>query len=91
MIKNLVIKVSLISRKNILLSPVRTCLSCPRPICPCPPDPCPPALPPFHDQPRSKYEVKFEYVNDIPPSTTMKDFFDRAAQIIFWTELARGL
>lgn len=68
--------------------------SCP-PCPPCPPypqcaPPPSPLFPPYYCCPRTMYDVKFVYINDKPPRTTMKDFFDRAAQIIFWTELARG-
>lgn len=46
--------------------------------------------PPFYNCPRNRYAVNWIYVNDKPPSTKIKDFFDRAAQIIFWTEICRG-
>uniref|UniRef100_A0A2A4J567 4Fe-4S ferredoxin-type domain-containing protein n=1 Tax=Heliothis virescens TaxID=7102 RepID=A0A2A4J567_HELVI len=67
---------------------------------PCPPPPPPPPMPacpppptlypPFYCCPRTKYDVKFVYINDVPPSTRFRDFVDRASQIMFWTELARG-
>lgn len=79
------------------------CPPCPPPCqIPCPPppsgpyepyspqSPAKPPRPPFYHCPRNKYEVHWKYINDIPPATTMKDFFDRAAQICFWTELLRG-
>ncbi|CAK1588723.1 unnamed protein product [Parnassius mnemosyne] len=52
--------------------------------------PCPPIKPPFYCRPRTKYEVNFVYINDQPPSTRTKDFVDRVAQTVFWTELIRG-
>ncbi|XP_063372998.1 NADH-ubiquinone oxidoreductase subunit 8-like [Cydia amplana] len=68
------------------------CQSIPPPPCPpcapCPP--CPPPLPPFHHYPRTAYNVKFIYVNDQIPTTTLRDFVDRASQICFFTELFRG-
>ncbi|XP_059055255.1 NADH-ubiquinone oxidoreductase subunit 8-like [Achroia grisella] len=59
---------------------------------PCPPSPLWPSsqYPPFYYCPRTKYDVKFVYVNDKPPSTRFKDFIDRASQIFFWTEIIRG-
>ncbi|KAL0852033.1 hypothetical protein ABMA28_000295 [Loxostege sticticalis] len=71
--------------------PYPPCPPCP----PCPPycPPCcmpPPQSPPFQSCPRTKYDVKFIYVNDKPPNTKMRDFFDRASQIFFWTEIIRG-
>ncbi|KAM3968434.1 LOW QUALITY PROTEIN: NADH-ubiquinone oxidoreductase subunit 8 [Aphomia sociella] len=65
--------------------------SCP----PCPPwppcTPSPPSVPcpPFHCSPRTKYDVKFIYVNDKPPTTSIRDFIDRASRV-FWTEIIRG-
>lgn len=86
--------------------PPDECAPCPPPCqLPCPPPPSPPCgpygpkeckpvpkipHPPFYHCPRNKYEVNWIYINDKPPNTTMKDFFDRAAQICFWTELMRG-
>lgn len=46
--------------------------------------------PPFYSCPRTKYDVNFIYINDKPPSTVLKDFVDRTAQTLFWTELIRG-
>lgn len=62
---------------------------------PCPPNPnqdppVTPTYPPYFCCPRTKYDVRFVYINDTPPKTTVKDFFDRASQTIFWTELVRG-
>ncbi|XP_013189058.1 NADH dehydrogenase (ubiquinone) 23 kDa subunit-like [Amyelois transitella] len=63
----------------------------PCPPCPPPPPPCPPPMcPPHYCCPRTKYDVNWVYVNDQPPTTTLRDFFDRATQIWFWTELVRG-
>ncbi|KAJ0183869.1 hypothetical protein K1T71_000292 [Dendrolimus kikuchii] len=72
------------------------CVPCEPESTPCPPTspspPCPPCpqYPPYFCCPRTKYEVKFIYVNDKPPGTTVRDFVDRASQIVFWTELIRG-
>ncbi|CAK1554997.1 unnamed protein product [Leptosia nina] len=67
--------------------------SCPtppgRPVPPYPPPSCSP-VPPFYCCPRSKYEVGFIYINDVPPATGFSDVVDRIAQSIFWLELARG-
>lgn len=85
--------------KNInktFISVRRYCDSCAPeapPTCPCPPSPpCTPCtpLPMYHCNPRTKYDVNFIYINDKPPSTALKDFVDRTAQILFWTELIRG-
>lgn len=91
---------------QVPLPPEETCTPCPPPCqLPCPPPPCPPTgpygpsadkppskipHPPFYHCPRNKYEVHWIYINDTPPNTTMKDFFDRASQICFWTEIIRG-
>lgn len=37
-----------------------------------------------------KKEPGYIYVNALPPSMKMNDITDRAAQTMFWTELARG-
>lgn len=70
--------------------------NCPPYPLPCPPtfveaQPCPTMLPPYYCCPRSAYDVQFIYINDQPPKTTSKDFVDRASQVVFWTELFRGL
>ncbi|KAL4717519.1 hypothetical protein ACJJTC_000668 [Scirpophaga incertulas] len=65
------------------------CSPCPPyPQCPCQMSPVP--QPPHHCCPRTKYDVKFVYVNDKPPTTNFGDYVDRAAQIFFWSELLRG-
>lgn len=95
-----------IRRYRSTLPPDETCPPYPPPCqLSCPPPPCPPCgpyapatnkppwkipHPPFYNCPRTKYEVNWIYINDIPPKTTMRDFVDRAAQICFWTELMRG-
>ncbi|RVE46439.1 hypothetical protein evm_008906 [Chilo suppressalis] len=69
----------------------------PSPPCPpCPPSPpytpqrSQPQQPPHYCCPRTKYDVNFIYINDMPPNTTVRDFFDRASQTCFWTEIFRG-
>ncbi|XP_046977439.1 NADH-ubiquinone oxidoreductase subunit 8-like [Vanessa cardui] len=58
----------------------------------CPPSACPTCsqLPTYYCYPRTKYDVNFIYVNDKPPSTALRDFVDRTAQTLFWTEIVRG-
>lgn len=66
---------------------------CPPPLEPPPFSCCPPPptlYPPFYCCPRTKYDVNFIYINDIPPKTGFRDFVDRIAQTLFWTELIRG-
>ncbi|CAH4038334.1 NADH-quinone oxidoreductase subunit I-like [Pieris brassicae] len=67
--------------------------SCPippsKPVPPYPPPSCSP-VPPFYCCPRTKYDVNFIYINDVPPPSALGDVFDRIAQSIFWLELARG-
>ncbi|KPJ09275.1 NADH dehydrogenase [ubiquinone] iron-sulfur protein 8, mitochondrial [Papilio machaon] len=58
---------------------------------PCVPfNPCAPAYPVNFCKPRTKYDVTFVYINDVPPKSGGKDIVDRASQIVFWTELVRG-
>ncbi|XP_047523689.1 NADH-quinone oxidoreductase subunit I-like [Pieris napi] len=67
--------------------------SCPtppgKPVPPYPPPSCSP-VPPFYCCPRTKYDVNFIYINDVPPPSTLGDVFDRIAQSVFWLEIARG-
>lgn len=70
--------------------PTPPCPPCPPPSPLCPPPPPPPMCPPHYCCPRTKYQVNWIYVNDVPPTTTLRDFFDRATQVWFWTELIRG-
>ncbi|XP_013133379.1 PREDICTED: NADH dehydrogenase [ubiquinone] iron-sulfur protein 8, mitochondrial-like [Papilio polytes] len=53
-------------------------------------NPCVPAYPVNFCRPRTKYDVTFVYINDVPPKSGGRDIVDRASQTIFWTELARG-
>ncbi|CAG9781962.1 unnamed protein product [Diatraea saccharalis] len=69
--------------------PYTPCPPCP-PCQPCPPPCPPPPQPPHFCYPRTKYDVNFVYINDKPPGTTVRDFFDRASQVVFWTEIFRG-
>ncbi|XP_039763795.1 NADH dehydrogenase [ubiquinone] iron-sulfur protein 8, mitochondrial-like [Pararge aegeria] len=80
-------------------TPSPPCPPCPPcPLCPpIAPDPCPPVfpppcapLPPFACNPRTKYQVHFYNISDPPPKTEMKDFVDRIAQTVFWTEIIRA-
>lgn len=67
------------------------CCTSKTPFSPPPPGPSSsPPRPPYADNPRTKYEVRFIYVNDVPPSTKLNDFVDRAAQTVFWSEIIRG-
>ncbi|XP_075991090.1 NADH-ubiquinone oxidoreductase subunit 8-like [Anticarsia gemmatalis] len=62
-----------------------------QPCYPCP-DYCPPCIqyPPYFCCPRTQNDVNWIYINDQPPKTGMREFVDRACNIIFWTEIVRG-
>ncbi|KAG7313332.1 NADH dehydrogenase Fe-S protein subunit 8 ndufs8 [Plutella xylostella] len=49
-----------------------------------------PPKPPHADCPRTIHDVHFYYINDKVPSTTARAFFDRMANVWFWTEIFRG-
>ncbi|KAI5641350.1 4Fe-4S binding domain-containing protein [Phthorimaea operculella] len=70
------------------------CQSCPPGFEPCPPGPpsSPPRcfLPPYYYKPRTNCEVNWVYVNAEVPSTGFGDMVERAANIIFWTEICKG-
>ncbi|KAJ2954403.1 hypothetical protein O0L34_g2667 [Tuta absoluta] len=68
--------------------------SCPPGFQPCPPGPPPSPprcfLPPNYYKPRTKCDVKWVYINADVPTTDFRNMLERAANVIFWTEILKG-